>query len=86
MKPTVKSGSQVLDDRHLEIRARILELAAELDRIDRGGGADADSRLDLIRSAIRTLLEGPPAGKAEMVQLQFSDQYLPDWQIPQPRQ
>ena len=47
MKPTTKSGPQVLDDRHLEIRARILELAAELDRVDRGGGAEEDPRLAL---------------------------------------
>jgi hypothetical protein len=86
MKPTTKSGPHVLDDRHLEIRARILELAAELDRVDRGGGAEEDPRLALTRSGIRILLEGPPACKAEQVQLLFSDRYEPDWKIPQPRQ
>jgi len=86
MKLSVKSATQVLDDRHLEIRARILELAAELDRVDRGGGAEADGRLDLIRSGIRILLEGPSAGRAEKVQLLFSDRYEPGWKIPQPRQ
>lgn len=85
MKSTIKSGNQVLDDRHLEIRARILELAAELDRVDRGGGAATDPRLNLIRSAIQVLLDGPAAAKAEKVQLLFSDAYEPGWKIPAPR-
>ena len=86
MTPPVKSGPQILDDRHLEIRARILELAAELDRVDRAGGAGNDPRLGLVRSGIKLLLEGPVAGKAEQVQLLFSDRYESGWKIPQPRQ
>lgn len=85
MKSVVKTGAQVLDDRHLEIRARILELAAELDRVDRGGGATKDPRMDLIHSGIRILLDGPPSAKAEKVQLLFSDAYEPGWKIPAPR-
>ncbi len=85
MKTSVKTGPQVLDDRHLEIRARILELAAELDRVDRGGGAAKDVRLELIRSGIRILLDGPPTSKAEKVQLLFSDAYESAWKIPAPR-
>lgn len=85
MKSTVKTGPQVLEDRHLEIRARILELAAELDRVDRGGGAAKDHRLALIHDGIRILLEGPPASKAEKVQLLFSDTYESGWKIPTPR-
>jgi|688.fasta_scaffold44823_3 hypothetical protein len=85
MKTQTKTGSQILDDRHLEIRARILELAAEFDRVDRCGGAADDSRMALIRSAIEQLLDGPSGGKAEKVQLLFSDPYEKGWKVPAPR-
>ncbi|RLS38219.1 MAG: hypothetical protein DWH82_08600 [Planctomycetota bacterium] len=85
MKTNLQPGPRVLDDRYLEIRARILELAAELDRIDRGSGVSSDPRMDRIHAGIRLLLDGPTAGRAEQVQLLFSDFYDPGWNIPQPR-
>lgn len=83
MLPTAKlrprSSQQVLDDEFLIVRAKILELAAALDRIERGSepGADAD-RLLLVRSALEVLVESP-GDRAEQVQLMFSRPYAADW-------
>ena len=52
-----KSG--VLDLYFLDARARALDLAAFLDRVDRGAG-EADFRLDAIRRAVAILGDGAP--------------------------
>jgi hypothetical protein len=62
------------------MRARLLEIAATLDRIDRAGGAsDQDVRVELLRQAIATLLR-PDDDRAEQIQLLFSRPYDDDWQ------
>ena len=74
------TAPQVLDREFLEIRARILQLAADLDRLDRSAGSvAADARLDLIRRGLNTLLEEED-GRAERIQLIFSRAYQPTWQ------
>jgi hypothetical protein len=76
-----------LDAYFLEARCRLLDLAAILDRIDRGEGAEglaADPRLHKIREALEAILD-PEAGRAENVQRIFSLEYDPKWEIPQPR-
>ena len=78
-------AARVLDMFFLDARSRLLDLAATLDRLDRGdGSAAADSRLEKVRQALLTLLENGP-GRAERVQRIFSLEYDPSWPRPQPR-
>lgn len=78
-------AARALDMFFLDARSRLLDLAATLDRLDRGdGSAAADPRLERIRQALLTLLEAGP-GRAERVQQLFSLAYDPDWPRPQPR-
>ena len=81
MKPS--AAKSVLDASFLEARSKILDLAAILDRIDRGGGLE-DARLERLRQALH-LLDGQEQGRAERVQHLFSLGYDPDWPKPQPR-
>lgn len=75
------TAPQVVNRYFLEMRCKVLEVAASLDRIDRAGDAsdgDADPRLVQLRRAIRVLLESGP-GRAEKVQMIFSRDYNPNW-------
>ncbi|MCA9096784.1 MAG: hypothetical protein KDA36_00285 [Planctomycetaceae bacterium] len=75
------TAAGVLDRHFLEVRGRILELAAIFDRLDRGTGvenAQADPRLEQLKEGVKLLLsEG--TGRAEKIQMLFSDEYLPNW-------
>ena len=76
------NAPQVLNRYFLEMRCKVLEVAASLDRIDRAGGSagdDTDPRLVQLRRAIRVLLENDPE-RAERVQMIFSREYDPEWQ------
>ena len=76
---TSLSAAEVLDREYLEIRAKILELAASFDRLDRAAGSvDGDLRLSLIHEALHVLQESHP-DRAEQIQLIFSRQYEDDW-------
>ena len=70
------SGQDYLDTQFLEIRARVLSLAADLDRIERstGGAAllESDARIQTLRRAIKVVLD-ERANRAEQVQMLFSD-------------
>ena len=78
-------ADRALDMFFLDARSRLLDLAATLDRLDRGGGSvAADPRLARVRKALLALLEAEP-GRAERVQQIFSLDYDPDWPRPQPR-
>jgi len=82
---TPMPAPRVLDAYFLEARSKILDLAAVLDRLDRGEGSmAADGRVEKVRRAILSLLEQEP-GRAERVQKIFSMDYDPDWKRPQPR-
>ena len=77
--PTPMTADAVLDREFLEMRAKILQLAASFDRLDRGeGGINDDRRMELIREALK-LLEDPNAGRAEKIQLLFSREYSGSW-------
>jgi hypothetical protein len=79
--PQPRPAQAVLDRDFLEVRARVLALAADLDRLDRAPalqGAPPDRRLDLIRRALEALLV-PEPGRAETVQQIFSREYDPQW-------
>ncbi|MFO1065953.1 MAG: hypothetical protein U0892_18985 [Pirellulales bacterium] len=73
------NAEQVLQSEYLQARAKILELAAILDRIDRAEGAvDAQPQMQLLRKGI-DVLNGTEPDKAARVQLLFSRGYDPDW-------
>jgi len=80
-------ASRVLEQFFLDARCRLLDLAAILDRIGRGEGADAigaDRRLERIRKALQALLD-LESGRAEHIQQIFSLDYDANWKKPQPR-
>jgi len=73
-------AGEVLDREFLELRARLLEVAAGLDRLGRAtGSAAADPRIAQIREALG-VLAAVEVGRAERLQLIFSRAYDPDWQ------
>ena len=68
------NASQVLDTYFLEVRARLIEVAATLDRIDRHPGAtafNADPRLTFIHGAL-DILAGTGPNRAQSIQELYS--------------
>lgn len=79
MNVTPMSAEAVLDREFLEIRAKLLELAASFDRLERGeGDVDGDERMALIRRAL-DVLGSPGEDRAERLQLIFSREYDEGW-------
>ncbi len=78
--PDSMPASAVLDREFLEIRAKILELAASFDRLARGDEDSIanDPRLLLIKQGLEILQE-KQEGRAERIQLLFSQPYEPAW-------
>ena len=77
--PQTATAVQVLDREFLAIRGKLLEIAAALDRVERGqGSAAADPRSEKIREALATLGRAG-ANRAEQLQLVFSLPYEPQW-------
>jgi len=73
------TAAATLDREFLEIRARILELAARFDRLDRSeGSVAADPRMAQLKESLAELESGEP-GRAERVQLVFSRKYDQGW-------
>jgi hypothetical protein len=81
------SANQVLDRYFLEMRCKVLDVAAVLDRINRagdaGGNIQNDPRLKGLRDAVSVLLEKEPQ-RTERIQMIFSDAYEPGWSHPKP--
>jgi hypothetical protein len=76
---TARTKQQVLEADFLALRARILEVAAGLDRFDRASGDwPNDPRRNRLDEAIRLLLADEP-DRAEHVQLLFSRAYDEAW-------
>ncbi len=71
-------ATEVLEQEFLLIRAKILEVAAKLDRLDRAEGAANDAQLRQIQAGLKILQETEP-GRAERVQLAFSQEYEDGW-------
>ena len=70
--PIPLDASEVLNREFLEIRARLLQVAASLDRMDRAAGSvHGDGRLQGIQRALE-ILQGSGADRAEQIQLVFS--------------
>lgn len=77
--PNARKSVEVLDQEFLPVRAKILEVAAALDRLDRASGSLAsDSRRVQMQAAIQVLLR-PEDDRAEQIQLIFSRTYKDDW-------
>ena len=75
------TAAAILDHEFLPLRAKLLEIAATLDRLDRADGVVADDpRTGQVRAAVETLLAGGGAERAEQLQLLFSRPYDDDWQ------
>ena len=77
--PIPLAAGEVLDREFLAVRAKLIDVAAALDRIDRAQGTVSDEpRLDQIRQAFR-ILAGNASDRAEQLQLLFSLPYRDDW-------
>ena len=77
--PTPMPAAAVLDREFLEIRAKLLELAASFDRLDRGGeGVSDDPRMPRIHRGLE-ILQRKEGGRAEAIQLLFSREYDEGW-------
>ena len=77
----VQTASEVLDQTYLQLRAKLLELAAGLDRIERADSgvtiAD-DPRVKGIQEGIG-VLSSRGLDRSERIQMIFSDPYDTDW-------
>ncbi len=72
-------AADVLNREFLEVRARLLQVAAALDRLDRATGSVADDpRRQNIALALE-VLSGSAAGRAEQIQMIFSRTYSANW-------
>jgi len=75
-RPSCKlTAQEILDTYFLENRARLLEIASFLDRVDRAADAAAgqgDYRYRAFRKALGLLLE-PGAARTKAIQVNFSD-------------
>ena len=75
------NAEQILDREFLEIRAKILEVAAALDRLERADGdISNDPRMKLISDGIKLIADThTDAARAEKIQLLFSREYDANW-------
>ena len=77
--PQSRTKQAVLEADYLALRAKILEIAAGLDRFDRANGDwPGDPRRTRLDEAIRILLIDEPE-RAEQVQLLFSRPFDANW-------
>ena len=77
--PIPLDAPEVLDREFLEIRARLLHIAASLDRLDRASGSvTGDPRLEQISQAL-AVLGGDRAERAEEIQMIFSRPFESNW-------
>ena len=75
----VRNSNEVFQQGFLPLRAKLLEVGAALDRLDRSSGSLAgESRRTQIHAAIQVLLR-PEDDRAEQIQLIFSRPYENDW-------
>ena len=72
-------AADLLDREFLSVRAKLLDIAAVLDRIDRAEGTVADdTRPDQVRQSLQVLAAERP-DRAEQIQLIFSVPYNDAW-------
>lgn len=78
------TSEAILEQHFLDMRAKLIDLAATFDRIDRGqkpDGVAKDDRLKLLHRAAAILNE-PGPDRAAKIQMLFSDPYDPGWERP----
>jgi hypothetical protein len=76
----LRTAAEVFEQEFLPIRAKLLEIAASLDRFGRAEGRSLDDpRWHRIYAAI-SALQLPNNDRAEQIQLIFSRPYEEDWQ------
>ena len=68
-----KSQREIIDQYFLEHRAKVLDIAAFLDRVDRCKEKEEDFRIDALRDSIKELLSSTE-GRTERILLLLSDQ------------
>jgi hypothetical protein len=69
---TLLNAAKTLDREFLGMRAKLIDIAASLDRIDRADGSIADDpRIDKISKAAE-ILKGDSPNRAEQIQMLFS--------------
>ena len=77
------NSQQVLDREYLEIRGKILEVAASLDRLERADGdVTQDPRMALMHQGLQIALQSNEAhrdSRAKQIQLLFSREYADSW-------
>ena len=75
-----RDGSLIVAESFLEVRAKLLEVAATFDRIDRGADLDdaAQQQRELLRQAVEILLS-KETDRAAQLQHLFSRTYEADW-------
>ncbi len=78
--PGPLKAQEIFDREFLEIRAKLLQLAAHFDRIERGVGEVDLSKIHLLREALVILadIDGGPY-RTEKLQMIFSRPYDPEW-------
>ncbi|MFM7034764.1 MAG: hypothetical protein ACKOYJ_06170 [Planctomycetia bacterium] len=77
--PAPRNAEKVLSEEFFLVRAKILDIAAMLDRLERAeGSVDDHARRALLRRAMEILLDDQ-GDKASRVQLLMSRPYDPDW-------
>lgn len=76
----MRKSEQVVEQEYLQMRAKILEMAAFLDRLDPAAehSSITESRLSLLRQGCELLLDAE-GEKAARVQLLFSRHYDSQW-------
>jgi hypothetical protein len=81
MPAKTRTSRQILEQEFLGARAKVLELASLLDRIDRGGAPQADmEKMKLLQAAVELLLASH-GDRAEQIQLVFSRPYEDNWRV-----
>ena len=73
------SATNVLEFEYLPLRAKLLDIAASFDRLERADGQiDDDPRMTRIREAMSILLQ-EDGDRAEQIQMLFSREYDENW-------
>ena len=67
--PCPMTRAQVVDAYFMEHRARLLDVAAFLDRVDRAGAGADDFRMQAFRRAIAVLEDGKPERARRVLEL-----------------
>lgn len=80
MNQSNQSAEKILESEYLLVRAKLIEVAAVFDRIERAEGSVADHPMSRkLLQAIEVLRETSSQDKAEQIQALMSRQYDPKW-------